>query len=180
MLAEALEDQRHFQAWSTRWRQPSPVSAARLTGQRLRPLPGTPSLKAIQVFEERDRQSESVETTYLIARRWPRRITPPLGSLARPAQKSDDLRLASLESTALRPRGKVDQGVAAMETSSGVSRTILTRALAQVYSTRTAAPGGQSAAGRAGQVPGRTGITFELGAVLDKQKSSPNRGGVRG
>jgi Flp pilus assembly protein TadD len=89
------------------------------------------------------------------------------------AKNPDDLRLATLESTALRRAGKVDQGVAAMEEffRSQQDDPDAYVAMAQVYT--DANRGAQAVKvlqDAQTRFPAETGITFELGAVLDRQK----------
>src|SRR4051812_13637327 len=187
VLAEALEDQRHFQGVVDAL-APA-VSSFRGTADGAVALSMLlPHLgfayqelgqydKAIQVFEDARKlaPNDPSMSTYLIRAQMAAKNYTAAAEIARAARAKnpDDLRLASLESTALRRAGKVDQGVAAMEDffRSQQDDPDAYVAMAQVY---TDANRGAQAVKvlQDAQVkfPAQTGITFELGAVLDKQK----------
>ena len=187
VLAEALEDQRHFQAVVDAL---APVvSSLRGTADgafalsMLLPHLGSSYQelgqfdKAIQSFEDARKlaPNDPSMTTYLILAQMAAKNYTAALDTARAArgQNPDDLRLANLEATALRRGGKIDQGVAAMETffrrQQGHPEAYI--AMARVY---TESNRGAQALKvlQDGQVkfPAAIGITFELGAVLDKQK----------
>ena len=187
VLAEALEDQRHFQGVVDAL-APA-VASFRGTAD------GTVALglllphlgfayqelgqfdKAIQVFEDARKlaPNDPSMTTYLIRAQMAAKNYTAAAEIAHAARAKnpDDLRLASLESTALRRAGKVDQGVAAMEEffRSQQDDPDAYVAMAQVYT--DANRGAQAVRvlqDAQARFPAETGITFELGAVLDKQK----------
>ncbi len=114
-------------------------------------------------------------TTYLIRAQMAAKNYTAAAAIAHSARAEhpDDLRLASLESLALRRGGKVDQGVAAMEdffrTQQDDPDAFV--AMAQVYTdSNRGAQAVKVLQDAQAKFPTETGITFELGAVLDKQK----------
>jgi tetratricopeptide (TPR) repeat protein len=133
--------------------------------------------KAIAAFEEARKMTEGdpAMTFYLIQAQMSARRYTEAAALAREARtgRPDDLRLARLEAEALRLSGKPDQGIALLE-------DLLTRqadnpaahvAIAQVYS--EANRGAQAVKvlqDARVKFPSETSITFELGAVFEKQK----------
>jgi tetratricopeptide (TPR) repeat protein len=133
--------------------------------------------KAIQVFEDARKlaPNDPSMTTYLIRAQMAAKNYTAAAEIAHNAreQHPDDLRLASLESTALRRAGKTDQGVAAMEDffrhqSDDVDAYVT---MAQVYT--DASRGAQAVKvlqDAQAKFPTDTTVAFELGAVLDKQK----------
>jgi tetratricopeptide (TPR) repeat protein len=92
------------------------------------------------------------------------------------AENPDDLRLSRLEAQALRQTGKVDQGATLLEDAAKTHADDPSAyvALAQYYS--DAERGAQALKvlqDAQTRFPDDTSITFELGAVLDKQKKFP-------
>lgn len=133
--------------------------------------------KAIEVFEDARKlaPNDPSMTTYLIRAQMAGRNYTAAAEIARAAraQHPDDLRLATLESVALRRAGKNDQSVAAMEDyfrRKGDDPEAHV-AMAQAYMDANKGPQAVRVL-REAQVkfPEETGITFELGAVLDRQK----------
>ncbi|HUR33894.1 MAG TPA: tetratricopeptide repeat protein [Vicinamibacterales bacterium] len=187
VLSEALEDQRHFQgvvdalapavasfrgtadgAFALGMLLPHLGFAYQELGQ---------FEKAIQVFEDARKlaPNDPSMTTYLIRAQMAARNYSAAAEVARAAraQSPNDLRLASLESMALRRGGKVDQGVAAMEEffrrQQDDPDTYV--AMAQVYTDANRGAQAVKVLQEAQlKFPSETGIRFELGAVLDKQK----------
>ena len=88
------------------------------------------------------------------------------------AEHPDDLRLARLEAQALRQAGKSDQGIAVLEEAvqKHADEPTRTSRWRRCIRTPTAAPGGQGAAGRAGEVPDRHVARLRARRRLDKQK----------
>jgi tetratricopeptide (TPR) repeat protein len=187
VLAEALEEQRKFQAVVDAL-APA-VSSFRGTADGAFAL-GTllPHLgfayqelgqydKAIQTFEDARKLSpnDPSMTTYLIRAQMAARNYTAAAEIAHSArvQHPDDLRLAMLESSALRRAGKLDQSVTAMEEffkrQSDDPDTHI--AMAQVYSeANRGAQAVKTLQDAQTKFPNETSITFELGAVLDRQK----------
>ena len=133
--------------------------------------------KAIATFEEARNLSpgDPIITSYLIQAQIAGKKYAQAAEVAHIAreQNPDDLRLARLEAQALRQSGKTDQGIAILEAlvqkHSDDPQAYI--ALAQVYS--EANRGAQAIkALQSGQakLPSATVLTFELGAVYDKQK----------
>ncbi len=187
VLAEALEEQRKFQAVADAL-APA-VASFRGTADgafalgMLLPHLGFAYQelgqfdKAIGVFEDARKlaPNDASMTTYLIRAQMAARNYTAAADVARAAraQNPGDLRLATLEATALRRAGKADQGIAAMEEvfrgQPGEPDAYV--AMAQVYS--EANRGGQAVKVLQDaqlRFPAETGITFELGALLDRQK----------
>jgi tetratricopeptide (TPR) repeat protein len=133
--------------------------------------------KAVAAFEEARKlaPSDPIITAYLIEAQIAAKKYSDAIALARAArtEHADDLRLARLEAQALRESGKSDQGIAVLE------EFVKTRgedprahvALAQVYS--EASKGAQAIKvlqSAQARFPTDMLLTFELGAILDKQK----------
>lgn len=187
VLAEALEEQRRFQ--SVVDALAPAVSAFRGTADGAFAL-GTllPHLgfayqqlgqfdKAIASFEDARKlaPNDPSMTTYLIRAQMAARNYTAAADLARSAlaQSPDDLRLASLESLALRRAGRVDSGVSAMEDFFHRQQDDPDAyvAMAQVYAdSNRGAQAVRVLQDAQAKFPTETGITFELGAVLDRQK----------
>jgi predicted Zn-dependent protease len=133
--------------------------------------------KAIGTFEEARALSpgDPIITSYLIQAQMAGKKFAAAAETAHTArqQHPDDLRLARLEAQALRQSGKVDQGIAILEdlVQKHGDDPQAYIALAQIYS--DASRGAQAVRVlQNGQVklPSATVLTFELGAVYDKQK----------
>jgi tetratricopeptide (TPR) repeat protein len=133
--------------------------------------------KAIASFEEARKIAPNDPTIvgYLIQAQLGAKNYSAAAELARTAraQNPTDLRLARLESQALRRGGKVDQGLAILEeiARSQASDPAAHLALAQAY-TEVNRPAQAVRVLQEAQVkfPEETAITFELGTVLDRQK----------
>jgi predicted Zn-dependent protease len=133
--------------------------------------------KAVATFEEARKLSPGDPTivSYLIQAQISAKKFAEAAEVARVArqQHPDDLRLARLEAQALRQAGKTDEGIAILEALVQKHRDDPQAyiALAQVYS--EASRGAQAIKtlqnGQA-RLPSATILTFELGAVYDKQK----------
>jgi len=133
--------------------------------------------KAIATFEEARNLSpgDPIITSYLIQAQIAGKKYAQAAELARLTreQHPDDLRLARLEAQALRQSGKTDQGIAILEAlvqkHSDDPQAYI--ALAQVYSEANRGPQAIKALqnGQA-KLPSATVLTFELGAIYDKQK----------
>jgi tetratricopeptide (TPR) repeat protein len=133
--------------------------------------------KAIEVFEDARKlaPNDPSMTTYLIRAQLAGKNYAAAAEIAHAAraQHPDDLRLATLESVALRRAGKMDQSVSAMEEyfRRKADDPEAHVAMAQAY--MDANKGAQAVRVlREAQVkfPEETSISFELGAVLDRQK----------
>jgi tetratricopeptide (TPR) repeat protein len=133
--------------------------------------------KAIEVFEDARKlaPNDPSMTTYLIRAQLAGKNYTAAAEIARAAraQHPDDLRLATLESVALRRAGKTDQSVAAMEdylrrkTDDPEAHVAMAQAYMDVNRGAQAVRVLREAQVR---FPDETSITFELGAVLDRQK----------
>jgi len=133
--------------------------------------------KATATFNEAHRLSpkDGTITAYLIEANIAAKKYGAAAELARQARADNptDLRLARLEAQALRQDGKIDQGLAVMEDAvkSHADDPTAYVALAQLYSESSRGPQAvkvlQDAQAR---FPASNAITFELGAVYDKQK----------
>ena len=187
VLAEALEDQRHFQAVVDAL-APA-VAAFRGTSDAAFALGSLlPHLgyayqelgqfdSAVKVFEDARKlaPNDPSMTTYLIRAQMAAKNYTAAAEVAHAArvQNPNDLRLASLESTALRRAGKVDQSVSTMEE---LFRRQQDDPDAHVAMARTYVDGNRGAQAvkvlqdAQSKFPAETGIAFELGAVLDRQK----------
>jgi tetratricopeptide (TPR) repeat protein len=133
--------------------------------------------KAIAAFEtaQKAAPNDPAFTGYLIQAQMAAKNYGVAADLARAAraQRPNDLRLASLESLALRRGGKTDAGLAVLESFAKAqphnADAVVT--LAQAYS--DANRGSQAVKvlrDAQTRFTGDTTIAFELGAVLDKQK----------
>jgi tetratricopeptide (TPR) repeat protein len=186
-LAEALEDQRKFQGVADAL-APA-VASFRGTAD------GTFALgmllphlgfayqelgqfdKAIGVFEDARKvnPNDPMMTTYLIRAQMAAKNYTAAAEIAHAAraQSPDDLRLASLESLALRRGGKMDQSVSAMEEFLRRQQDDPDAFIAMAQTYADANRGAQAVRvlqDAQTKFPGETSITFELGAVLDRQK----------
>lgn len=133
--------------------------------------------KAIEVFEDARKlvPNDPAMTTYLIRAQLAGKNYAQAAEIAHAAraQHPDDLRLATLESIALRRAGKADQSVAAMEeyfrrkTDDPEAHVALAQAYLDVNRGQQAIKVLRDAQAR---FPEDTAVTFELGAVLDRQK----------
>jgi len=187
VLAEALEDQRKFQGVVdalapavTSFRGTADGSFA--LGMLLPHLGFAYQElgqfdKAIQAFEDARKlaPNDPATVTYLVRAQIAAKNYTAAAEIARNAraQNPGDLRLASLESMALRRAGKVDQGVAAMEDFFRRQQDDPDAyiAMAQVYS--DANRGAQAVRvlqDAQNKFPTETSVAFELGTVLDRQK----------
>jgi tetratricopeptide (TPR) repeat protein len=186
-LAEALEDQRRYQPIIDALAPAvTSFSSANDNGFALAMI--LPHLgfayqelgqfdKAISTFETARKiaPNDPSVTLYLIQAQLAGKYYNNAAELAHAARVThpDDLRLARMESLALRRGGKVDQGLAILE---DIARTHNTDpealvALAQAYVDANRAPQAvkllQDAQSR---LPGESTIALELGTVFDKQK----------
>ncbi len=133
--------------------------------------------KAVEVFEDARKlaPNDPAMVTYLVRAQMAGRNYTQAAETARAArvQHPDDLRLATLESVALRRAGRVDQSVAAMEeylrrkTDDPEAHVALAQAYMDVNRGPQAVKVLRDAQAR---FPEDGSITFELGAVLDRQK----------
>lgn len=133
--------------------------------------------KAIAAFEEARKVSprDPVVTGYLIQAQIAAKNYPAATELARAARadRPDDLQLARLEAHALRQDGKADQGIALLE-------GLLQRfgddpqahiSLAEMYAeSNRGAQAVKLLQDAQVKFPGETAVSFELAAVLEKQK----------
>jgi tetratricopeptide (TPR) repeat protein len=133
--------------------------------------------KAIAAFEDARKATPNDPslTGYLIQAHLAAKNYSTAADLARTAraQNPTDLRLARLESQALRRGGKVDEGLAILEeiARSQNSQPAAHIALAQAYSeANRAAQAVKTLQDAQVKFPTSTAITFELGAVLDRQE----------
>jgi tetratricopeptide (TPR) repeat protein len=133
--------------------------------------------KAIATFEEARRiaPNESSFVGYLIQAQLAAKNYTAAAELAHSAraQNPNSLRLARLESAALRRGGKIDQGLAILEefVQKPDSDSDAYIALAQAYVDVNRAPQAVKLLQDArAKFPAETSIAFELGAALDKQK----------
>jgi tetratricopeptide (TPR) repeat protein len=186
-LAEALDDQRRYQPIIDAL-APAVTSFSNANDNGLALTMILPHLgfayqelgqfdKAISTFETARKiaPNDPSVTLYLIQAQLAGKYYSNAAELAHAARTThpDDLRLARMESLALRRGGKVDQGLAILE---DVARTHnddpeALVALAQAYVDANRAPQAvkllQDAQTR---LPGEATIALELGAVFDKQK----------
>jgi tetratricopeptide (TPR) repeat protein len=186
-LAEALEERQRYSEVIDALAPALPAfrSSQNAAGSLIMLLPhlgfayermGQPD-RAVAAFEEARKiaPSDPVITSYLIQAQISAKRYPEALELARVArgQHADDLRLARLEAQALHASGKTDAGIAVLE------EFVKTRgedprahvALAQVYV--EASRGAQAVKvlqTAQTRFPDETLLTFELGAILDKQK----------
>ncbi|MDR1989973.1 MAG: tetratricopeptide repeat protein [Acidobacteriaceae bacterium] len=133
--------------------------------------------KAIATFEAAQKAlpNDPSFTGYLIQAQMAAKNYSAAAELARKARadRPGDLRLARLESLALRSGGKVDAGLAVLEDfvkaqSENVAAVV---SLAQAYSeTNRGAKAIETLRGAQTKFPGESSITFELGMALDRQK----------
>ena len=186
-LAEALEDQRRYQPLVDAL---GPAASAFRAGAS-----STPALrlllphlgfayqelgqydKAIASFEEALKLSPNDPSFigYLIQAQMAAKNYSAAADLAHAARAKNpaDLRMARLESQALRRAGKVDQGLAILEElvrvpGSGADAYL---ALAQGYAdTNRGVQALRTLQDARVKFPAETNIVFELGAILDKQK----------
>jgi tetratricopeptide (TPR) repeat protein len=133
--------------------------------------------RAVAAYEEARKiaPSDPVITSYLIQAQIAAKRLPEALELARVArgQHADDLRLARLEAQALHASGKTDAGIAVLEefVKKRGDDPRAHVALAQVYA--EASRGAQAIKvlqTAQSRFPEDTLLTFELGAILDKQK----------
>jgi tetratricopeptide (TPR) repeat protein len=189
-LAEALEERRRYQAVIdalgpavANFRSMSPASEAAFPLSVLLPhlgfayqQLGQPA-KAVEIFEEGRKIAprDPTMTFYLVQAHLAAKNYSAAADMARAARaaRPDDLRLARLEAQALRLSGRMDQSIALIE---GLAERLVDQPeahvmLAQIYSDANRGPQAvkilQDAQTR---FPGDTDITFELAAILEKQK----------
>jgi Flp pilus assembly protein TadD len=187
VLAEALEDQHKFQAVVDSL-APA-VTAFRGTADGAFALGSLlPHLgyayqelgqfdNAIKVFEDARKLSpnDPSMTTYLIRAQMAAKNYTAAADVAHSAraQNPNDLRLATLESTALRRAGKVDQSVSTMEEFFRRQQDDPDAHIAMAHAYLDGNRGVQAVKvlqEAQTKFPTETGITFELGAMLDRQK----------
>jgi tetratricopeptide (TPR) repeat protein len=133
--------------------------------------------KATATFNEAHRLSpkDGTITAYLIEANIAAKKYGAAAELARQARADNptDLRLARLEAQALTQDGKIDQGLAVMEDAVKTHADDPTAyvALAQLYSESSRGPQAVKVLQDAqAKFPASNAITFQLGAVYDKQK----------
>jgi tetratricopeptide (TPR) repeat protein len=133
--------------------------------------------KALPIFEEAHRltPSDPAVTSYLVQANIAAKKYDAAAELARQAraERPDDLRLARLEAQALRQSGKADQGIALLESvvQAHAEDPSAYVALAQIYSeVDRGAQAVKVLQGAQAKFPADQAISFELGAVFDKQK----------
>jgi tetratricopeptide (TPR) repeat protein len=133
--------------------------------------------KAIEVFEDARKlaPNDPSITMYLIRAQMAGKNYTAAADIARAAraQHPDDVRLASLESLALRRAGKLDQSVSAMESyfQRNTNDPDAHVAMAQAYNEADRqAQAVKTLRDAQTRFPNETSITFELGAILDRQK----------
>ena len=133
--------------------------------------------KAIGVFDEAHRlvPKDPSITAYLIGASLNAKKFGQAAELARQARvdNPDDLRFARLQAQALRQDGKPDQGIAVLEDTlkTHADQPSVYVALAQIYADASRVPQAVKMLQDAQtKFPADTTISFELGAVLDRQK----------
>lgn len=133
--------------------------------------------KAIEMFEDARKNAPNTPalTSYLIQAQMAGKHYSAAADLAHAARadRPTDVRLARLESLALRRSGKVDQGLAVMEefAHAQADDPDAQIALAQAYLDANRANDAVKVLRDArAAFPSETSLTFELGAALDKQK----------
>jgi tetratricopeptide (TPR) repeat protein len=186
-LAEALEERRQYQAIVT---ELAPVVAelrgrsdASITASLLLPHLGFAyqalgqADKAIGAFEEARKLSPKDPSiaSYLIDANLAAKKYSAAADLAKAAlaDNPDDLRLMRLHAQALRQSGKADQGIAVLEDAvkKHADDPFAYIALAQLYSDVDRGVQAVKVLQDAqAKFPSDTSLTFELGAVYDKQK----------
>jgi tetratricopeptide (TPR) repeat protein len=187
VLAEALEDQRHFQAVIDALTPAVATFRGTADGAfalgLLLPHLGFAHQalgqydKAIQVFEDARKlaPNDPSVTMYLIRAQMAAKNYTAAAEIAHSAraQHPDDLRLASIESLALRRAGKGDQSIATMEELFQRQQNDPDAyiAMAQAYSENNrGAQAVKTLQDAQTKFPDETSVSFELGAVLDRQK----------
>ena len=132
--------------------------------------------KAIAVFDEAHKlaPADAAVTAYLAQANLSAKKYGAVIDLTRKARATSptELRLARLEAQALRQSGKGDEAVSVLQDFAKTQNTPEAHiALAQIYSESKRAPEAVKVLQDAQtKFPGDTTISFELGAVLDKQK----------
>ena len=187
-LAEALEERRQYQAVIDALTPAVAQFRSRATGESFELSLLLPHLgfayqelgqhdHALPIFEEAHRlaPADPAVTSYLVQANIAAKQYDQAVEIARAARvaRPDDLRLARLEAQALRQNGNADQGIALLERMVTVQADNPSAyvALAQLYS--EADRGVQAVTvlkGAQVKFPADQSISFELGAVFDKQK----------